>query len=157
MGINYYSLGSTENNRFVKILQIFFGIVCIGVAVFWLIFNARSLKSDGTLWITIIFLIGFGVYQIWSGLGHTTRFIEISHDSIRLKKNAVLPLVQMLPGEMEKIDFFPLNVIFYLKSKKKILLRFGTIYHETNEKIVDQLIGFAESNNIPFELIEEKL
>lgn len=157
MEVNYYSLGSTENNRLVKIFQIFFGVVCVAVAVFWLIFNAGKLKSDGTLWITFIFLIGFGVYQIWSGLGHATRFIEISPNSIRLKKNAVLGTVQMLSGEMEKIDFFPLSVIFYLKSKKKILLRFGIVYYETNEKIVDRIMDFAETNNIPFEVIEEKL
>ena len=44
-----------------------------------------------------------------------------------------------------------------LKSQKRILLRFGTTNNETNEKIVDAIIDFAELNNIPFEIIEEKL
>lgn len=153
----YFTLGTVESNRIIRILQIFFGVVCISVAVFWLIFNARSLKSDSTLWITIVFLSGFGVYQIWSGSGRATRFIEINSDMIRLKKNVILPPVLFLPGEVEKIEFFPLNVIFYFKSKKKIRLRFGTVYYETNEKIVDELISFAESNKIPAEVIEEEL
>lgn len=157
MEIKYFSLGTSENNRLVKIIQIVFGIVCLVVAGYWLFFNIRSLKADGTLWITILFLSGFGFYQIWSGLGHATRFIEIGHENIRLKKNALLPLVQMPAGEMERVEIFPLNVIFYLKSQKRILLRLGTTYHETNGKILDEIIGFAESNNIPFEVIEEEL
>lgn len=157
MGKKYFSLGSFENNRLIKIIQIIFGIVCFTVAIFWLIFNIRSLKADGTLWITIIFLSGFGFYQVWAGLGQATRFIEISSDKIRLKKNIMLPAVEILPGEIQKIEVYPFNLIFYLKTKKRILLRFGTTYHETNEKIKDEILSFAELNSINTEIMEEKL
>lgn len=157
METKYFSLGTSENNRLVKIIQIVFGVVCIAVAIFWLIFNIRSLKADGTLWITIIFLSGFGFYQIWSGLGRTTLFIEIGADYIRLKKNPVLPSVKIRAGDIEKIELFPLNVIFFLKSRKRIMLRFGTTYYETNEKVKDEILGFAETNDIPLEIVEEKL
>lgn len=157
MGKKYFSLGSVENNRLIKIIQIIFGIVCFTVAIFWLIFNIRSLKADGTLWITIIFLSGFGFYQVWAGLGQATRFIEISSDKIRLKKNIMLPAVEILPGEIQKIEVYPFNLIFYLKTKKRIFLRFGTTYHETNEKIKDEILSFAELNSIKTEIMEEKL
>lgn len=157
MGKKYFSLGSVENNRLIKIIQIIFGIVCFTVAIFWLIFNIRSLKADGTLWITIIFLSGFGFYQVWAGLGQATRFIEISSDKIRLKKNIMLPAVEILPGEIQKIEVYPFNLIFYLKTKKRIFLRFGTTYHETNEKIKDEILSFAELNSINTEIMEEKL
>lgn len=157
MGKKYFSLGSVENNRLIKIIQIIFGIVCFTVAIFWLIFNIRSLKADGTLWITIIFLSGFGFYQVWAGLGQATRFIEISSDKIRLKKNIMLPAVEILPGEIQKIEVYPFNLIVYLKTKKRIFLRFGTTYHETNEKIKDEILSFAELNSINTEIMEEKL
>lgn len=157
MGKKYFSLGSVENNRLIKIIQIIFGIVCFTVAIFWLIFNIRSLKADGTLWITIIFLSGFSFYQVWAGLGQATRFIEISSDKIRLKKNIMLPAVEILPGEIQKIEVYPFNLIFYLKTKKRIFLRFGTTYHETNEKIKDEILSFAELNSIKTEIMEEKL
>jgi hypothetical protein len=157
MGKKYFSLSSVENNRLIKIIQIIFGIVCFTVAIFWLIFNIRSLKADGTLWITIIFLSGFGFYQVWAGLGQATRFIEISSDKIRLKKNIMLPAVEILPGEIQKIEVYPFNLIFYLKTKKRIFLRFGTTYHETNEKIKDEILSFAELNSINTEIMEEKL
>ena len=133
------------------------GIVCIAVAVFWVIFNIRLLKTDNILWITIIFLFGFGFYQLWAAFGFAARFIEISSDVIKLKQNAFLPVVEMTSAEMSKIDLFPLNVIFYRKSQKKINFRMGTTYYETNEKIIDGIMDFAEYNNIPIEVIEEKL
>lgn len=157
METKYFSLISTENNRLVKVIQVLFGIVCFAVAIFWLIFNTGSLKADGTLWITILFLSGFGFYQVWSGLGKATRFIKIGTDKIWLKKNIMLPAVELPAGEIEKIELFPLNLFFFLKSKKRILLRFGTTYHETNEKIIDEILIFAESNSINIEIKEEKL
>lgn len=86
----------------------------------------------------------------------SARFIEIG-TAIRLKKNTFMPVYELKSSELKKIEIFPLNIIFYLKSGKKIKLRLGTMYYETNEKIIDGIIGFAENNSIPFEIIEEKL
>jgi hypothetical protein len=157
MEMKHFYLGTFENSLLIKIFRIIFGIVCIVVAIFWLVFNLKSLITDRMLWITIAFLLGFGFYQIWSGLGRATRFIEISPENIRLKKTTFLAPVQIMAGDIEKVEIFPLSVVFHLKPAKKILLRFGTTYHEVNEKIMDEIIRFAESNKIPFEIIEEKL
>jgi hypothetical protein len=157
MEVKYFSLGSVETNIFFKTVRIAFGIVCIGIAVFWVIFNLSSLKADINLWITIIFLSGFGVYQIWAGLGRAVRFIEISSDQVRLKKNSILPAIVITSATMEKIELFPFNVVFFLKTKKRIIFRFGNTFSELNEKIKDELMNFAESKDIPIEIIQEKL
>ena len=157
MEMKHFSLSTSETNTLVKIISIVFGVVCIAVAVFWLTFSFQSLKTDGTLYITIIFLSGFGFYQIWSGLGHTARFVEIGSDNIRIKKNPILPPALMNGSEIEKIELYPLNVIFFLKSKKRFLLRFGTTYQETCNLIMDEILNFAESNKIPLEIMDEKL
>lgn len=157
MEIKNFSLSTIDNSKVVRIIRIVFGIVCIAVAVFWLSFNINSLKADGTLWITILFLSGFGFYQIWSGLGRATRFVETGPDLIRIKKNAFLPAVAIPAGEIEKIELFPMNVVFFLKSKKRILLRFGSTFLDINEKIKDELFEFVELNNIPLEVIEDKI
>jgi hypothetical protein len=153
----YYALNNVENNKIVKIIQIVFGIVCFAVAVFWMIFNIRSLKTDGTLWISVFFLTGFGFYQIWSGLGKATRFIEIGQEIIRLKKTILLPPVNISSGEIQKIELYPFNLIFFLKSKKKIVLRFGASYQETNEDIKDDILVFADKNSIEIEIVEERI
>jgi hypothetical protein len=153
----YFLLSSAENSKLVKIIQIVFGIICIAVAVFWLIFNVRSLKADKTLWITIMFLTGFGVYQVWAGLGRATRFIEISSDKVRLKKSIFLPAIEIPAVDIQKIELFPLNLIFFLRSQKRILLRLGTSYQETTEQIKDEILTFADSSSISIEIKEEKL
>ena len=157
MEIKYFSLGVNENNRLIKIIKIAFGIVCITVAIYWLSFNIRALKADTTLWITIFFISGFGFYMIWSGLGLATLFIEIGTDYLRLKKNPVLSPVKMSAADIDRIELFPLNVIFFLKSGKRILLRFGTSYQETNEKVKDEILIFTESNSITLKIMEEVL
>jgi hypothetical protein len=157
MELKYFSLGTIENSRLVKIFRIIFGFVCITIAIFWMIFNIRSLKADGTLWITIFFLSGFGFYQIWSGMGRAARFIEIGQEKLRIKKNSLLQPVEMSVREIEKIELFPLNIIIILKSKKRFLLRFGTTYHDVNEKIKEEIFDFAESNKIPLEIFREEL
>jgi hypothetical protein len=157
MDKKYFPLSSVENNRVVKIVQVAFGIVCVAVAVFWLIFNIRSLKADGTLWITIIFLSGFGFYQVWAGLGRSARYIEISLDNIRLKKTVFFPVVMIAVGEIQKIEVLPFNLIFFLKTEKKIVLRFSSSYLETNEKVKKEILSFAEVNSINIEIVEEKI
>jgi ABC-type multidrug transport system fused ATPase/permease subunit len=157
METKYFSLSSVENNRLIKIVQIIFGIVCIFVAIFWLIFNIRSMKSERTVWITIIFLLCFGFYQIWAGSGKATRFIEINSDRIRLKKTIILSPLEISSEDIQKIEVYPFNLIFLLKEKKKIVLRFSTTYVETNEKVKDKILSFAELNKINIEFVEEKI
>jgi hypothetical protein len=157
MDKKYFSLGTVENSRIIKAMRIIFGLVCLIVAVYWINFNFSALKSDGALWITIIFLTAFGLYQILSGMGRTARYIEIGTGAIRLKKNAIMPAMVMINSEIEKIDIYPLNIVFHLITKKRTLLRFGTTFHDQNEIILDALIEFADSNSIPYEVIEEKI
>lgn len=157
MDRKHFSLGTVENSRIIKIIRIIFGLVCLIVAVYWINFNINTLRTDGTLWITIIFLTAFGLYQIWSGFGKATRFIEIDKEAIRIKKNSIMPVVELASADIDKIEVHPLNVIFFLKSEKRFLLRFGTTFHDQNELILDEIIGFADLNNIAVEVIEEKI
>jgi hypothetical protein len=153
----YYPLGNIEKNGIVRIIRIVFGVVCIAIAAFWLVFNIRSLKADATLWITIIFLWAFGLYQIWAGFGKANRFIEFGSNYIRLRKNAFFAPRVMNVAEIEKIELFPMNLVFFLKTGKRIMLRFGATYQDLNEKIKDDLLIFVELNKIPFEIVEEKI
>jgi hypothetical protein len=157
METKYFSLSYGETSRLVKIIRILFGLVCIVIALFWLIFNIRSVKPDRNLWITVLFLSGFGLYQVWSGLGRATRFISISKDIIVLKKNSLLPLKKMASFEIKKIEVFPLNLIFYFHSGGKTVLRFGTTYTDLIGPVKNVIEEFATINNIDFETITEEI
>jgi hypothetical protein len=157
MEVKYFSLGAVENSKPVKIIQVAFGIVCIIVAIYWVVFSMGAIKTNRTIWITIAFLLGFGFYMIWAGLGKATRFIEISQDKIRLKKTILLPAIELMAGEIKRIEVFPFNLAFFMNAEKRIILRLSSSYYETNAKIKDEIMDFAEAKNIDVELKEEKL
>jgi len=157
METKYFSLGYSENSSAVKIIRSIFGLACITIALFWLIFNIRSVKADYTLWMTVLFLSGFGLYQIRAGLGRTSRFIQISSDKILLKKNSLLPLKEMTSSEIKKIEVYPLNLIFYFQKGGKTVLRFGTTYTDNIEPIKNEIEEFATGNNIDLEIISEDI
>jgi hypothetical protein len=156
METKYFALSATENNRLIKAIQIVFGLVCFGVAFFWLYFNIKSIKTDSTLWVTILFLSGFGFYMIWAGLGKATRFIEILSGKIRLKKSVLLPAVELSAADLEKIELHPFKIVFFMKAKK-LTLRLSSTFYETNAKIMDEIWDFAELNKVTVEEMEEKI
>ncbi len=73
METKYFSLDHSENSTAIKILRILFGLVCIAIALFWMIFNIRSVKADNAPWVTVLFISGIGFYMIWAGLGKTVK------------------------------------------------------------------------------------
>ena len=147
METKYFALSTVENNRLIKAIQVVFGIVCFAVALSGSYFNIKSIKADSTLWVTVLFLSGFGFYMVWAGLGKATRFIEIMSDKIRLKKTILLPAVDLTVNEIEKIELYPFKIVFFVKSKK-LILRLSSTFYETNAKIMDEIWEFAELNKI---------
>jgi len=152
-----FLLEPKENSRLVKIIQFIFGIVCIAIALYWMIFNIKSLYANSSLWITIVFLVGFGAYQILAGAGLTIRYIEAGPDKIVLKQNSFLPRIELNASDLERIEFFPLNINFIFRNGKKITMRFGTTYTDIIKPVEDSVFEFAEFNKIPFEVKKEEL
>ena len=153
----HFSLNKAEPGKFVKTVSILFGTSCVVIAIFWLFFNINSVNGNGALWITLVFLCGFGIYMVLSGFGLTRSYIDIYNDQIILKKNQLLPEVLIPVSDIEKFESLPLNLIIYRNGKRRVLIRFGTTYYETYAKIIEEILKFAQVNNIPFEIIEEEL
>jgi hypothetical protein len=157
MESNYYSLEVNKSNKVTRIFQLAFGIICAVIAVIWAIMNINMLKSNGTLWITIVLLLGFAYYQIISGLGKSEKFIEFSQSSIKLKKNSLFPVRVLKAPDIHKIEAFPLNLVLFLRSGKRLILRFGTTYTDIIEPVRKSLQTFCTGNNIPLEFKTEEL
>ncbi len=153
----YFSLDSRDDNRLIRIFRVILGVLCIVIAGYWFVFNLRAEKQTLTQWITVAFLLGFGVYQIYSGFGYAGIFIEINSDKIRLKKNPVLPLKELSAGLIEKIELFPLNVVFVLKSGDKSRLRFGISDPDKIENIKKSIIEFSDENKVTLEIMTEEI
>jgi energy-coupling factor transporter transmembrane protein EcfT len=152
----YFSLELNKANRFTRIFQLVFGIICSVIAVIWLILNLSTLKSNGSLWITIIFLFGFAFYQINSGIGRADKFIEIGQTVIKLKKNSLFPPQELRAADIDKTEIFPLNIIFFMKSGKTVILRFGTTFTDIIDPVKEAIDNYCNRNNLKLEIrIEE--
>jgi hypothetical protein len=157
MNKEYFSLGPYENSITLKIIRIMFGLVCIAIALFWLIFSFRLARADHMIWITVLFLAGFGMYQIWAGSGRAKRFIEIGNEKIVLRQNSFLPRREMAAAEIKKIEVYPLNLIFYLRKGGRTVLRFGTSFADIIDPVKETVERFAEQHNISLETIREEI
>ena len=157
MTTNYFQLSHSVKNRFASILKLFLGVACITIGIYWAVYEISVAESIGSAWFTVLFLFGFGFYEIWAGLGKAERYIEIDNTFIRLKRTIFLSAKHIEAPEIGKIEIFPLKIYFHLKTGAKITLRFGTTYIEVNEKIVDALIKFAEQNSVDLDLQPEEL
>jgi len=157
METKYFLLGTSETSTIIKIIRIFFGLACIIIAIFWMIFSIRSVGSDRTIWISVLFLSAFGIYQLWAGFGQASRFIEIGNDKIILKKSSFLPLKQIQASDIKRKDVFPLSLIFYLRDGGKTTLRFGTTYTDNIVPVMNEIEQFASANHIDLERIAEEI
>jgi hypothetical protein len=152
-----YLLEPVNENKFVNIVQVTFGILCLIIALSWLVVNITTFKSTGSVWITIVFLAGFGYFQIISGTGRATKYIEYRNSEIILKANSFLPLRKINLAEIERIEVYPLSILFYLKSGKKVPLRFGTTYTEIISSVKQGTEKFADENNISLSYKKENI
>ncbi len=153
----YFSLEIRDDNRLTKISRVVFGLVCIVIALYWTIFNFKSGRPSGTQWITIAFLTAFGAFQTYTGLGFALKFIEISSNNIRLKNNSLFPAIDIYSDHIEKIELFPLNVKFFLRSGKNVILRFGISEPDKVEDIKRGIVEFAESNMLKLDIMREEI
>jgi uncharacterized protein YlzI (FlbEa/FlbD family) len=154
---NYFSLEVNKNNKVIRIFQIVFGTICAALAVVWLIMNIDTLKSNNSLWVSIIFLLGFAWYQINSGLGKGDKFLQIGQTSLKFKKNSLLPVRELNASEIKKIEIFPLSMVIFLISGKKNIMRFGTTYTDVIEPIKKGIENFCTLNNLELEFRKEEL
>jgi hypothetical protein len=153
----HFSLEISDDNRIIKVFRAFLGLLCIAIGIYWLLFNIGKGSQSSKQWITVAFLVGFGAYQIYAFLGLAVKFIEISSENIRLKKNSLSPVISFSPDQIRKIELFPLNVIFLYKSDKKVILRFGISDPGKVEDIKSKIVEFADSNGVNLEIMTEEI
>ncbi|MCU0362164.1 MAG: hypothetical protein MUE32_02300 [Bacteroidales bacterium] len=153
----HFPLGTREQGKIAGLARIVFGITCLAVAVYWTVQYGKISSGGYSVIATLVFLFLFAFYMVWAGLGKAYRFIEISNQEIRLKKDIFFSTETLISADLSKIVLYPMTLVFMLKNGRKILLRFGATFHETNEQIKDSILEFAEVNNIETEFVEEKL
>jgi len=151
-----YSLETKETNKFVRYAQIVFGVICLITAGWWAVYLTSS-DNGGDYWIATLFMLGFGLFQIYSGLGYAARYVEISDNQIIIKQTSIGTPDLLLVSDIFGIEILPLSVNFTLRSGKKKTLRFGIAYTDYIDDIKDAVVLLAESKNISIEEKSEKI
>lgn len=101
--------------------------------------------------------MGFGLYEILAGTGKTEKYIETGPENIIIKQNSILPKIRMKSSDIERIELFPLSIVFWLISGKKIVFRFGLSYTEIIIPVKEEILAFADMNNIQTEVKKEEI
>jgi len=151
-----YSLETKETNKFVRYAQIVFGVICLITAGWWAVYLTKS-DNGGDYWIATLFMLGFGLFQIYSGMGYAARYIEISDNQLIIKQNSISTPDFLLVSDISKIEILPLSVNFYLRSGMKKSLRFGIAYTDYIDDIKEAILELSEKNNITLEEKTEKI
>lgn len=147
-----YSLDNKDSSGFVRLLQIIFGVACIVVSFGWAWFIIKS-SDNNSYWIATLFMLFFGAFQIYAGLGYAAKFIELHNDSIEFKKAAIGLKERVEASQIEKIEILPLSVHFIMKDKRSSTISFGMSIAPAIDSIKDGLVDWSAKNSVE---IEEK-
>lgn len=144
----YLSLDERPEKKFVSILMVIFGILCMGTAAWWAIFLLRSPEQSNSFWAATIFLLLFGVYQVYAGLGLARRYIKIDDKTIQIRQNFLLPPRSFNPEEIENITIRAADIVFKNNNGSKYKLKLGIRYPDLGENIKKELISYGENQKI---------
>lgn len=142
-----YSLDNKENPKFIRIMQIVFGVACIAIAVTWVIYMTMPGIETG-YWIPTAFIFFFGMFQIYSGLGYAERYVQFDEERIILRQNSFKKGTLIGYDNIESISILPLSVEIRLKNGKPVVVSFGMGISGSIDTIKNAFIEIAGVKNI---------
>ncbi|MFN2379196.1 MAG: hypothetical protein ABR519_03175 [Bacteroidales bacterium] len=145
------SLDERPEGRFVRSLMILFGIICIFTAGWWALYLIRNPMGINIYWIATLFLLLFGAYQIYAGLGHARRYIAIDGNNLIIRQNP-LARPKILPaGKIEDIEIRKMDIVFTWDNDQRYRLKLGMRYPGIREKVREAVDKFAVDKKINHE------
>ena len=142
-----YSIDLHENRRLEKTGRILLGAVCL-VVTGWYFYSITGTSAAGTsTWVAVAFLLLFGLWMIFSGLGYTNRYIIVSDEKITLRQEFYKPPAVFTPGSLLAVEFRPLTIIFITESGT-VSLRLGTYWPENTARILEAVDEFCRQHSV---------
>lgn len=147
----FISLAERPEKIFVRILMVIFGLMCLFTSGWWALFLYRNPENERIFWLATIFLLTFGLYQIYAGLGLAARYIKIDGSLLSIRQNAFLPVRRFNTDSIELLQIRRSDIILKMKGNSSYRLKLGIRYPDLGENIRNQLTAFAEEKNIRIE------
>lgn len=148
MSEQYIFLGDRENKLAVRIIIIIFGLFCIFTAGWWTVFLIRYPDNEKIFWAGSIFLLLFGLYQIYSGLGYSRRYVKRENNNISIRQSSLLPSRRLNSEEIKQLEIRSYDMVLHLNDSSRIRIKLGLRYPDLGQKVRDFIIEYAEDNNI---------
>lgn len=144
----YFSLDERPEKGFVSVLMVIFGILCLGTSGWWAYYLSISAEKQNTYWLATIFLLVFGAYQIYAGLGYARRFIKIEGSKLSIRQNSFTRPKLIEAGLLSSIVIRSADIVFNYNHDKSFKLRLGIRYPDLGEKLKSEIEAYATTNKI---------
>jgi hypothetical protein len=148
MSEEYIPLGEKENKLAVRIIIIIFGLLCIFTAGWWIVFLLRYPDNEKIFWAGSIFLLLFGLFQLYSGLGYARRYVKRENNNISIRQSSLLPARRLSSEDIKKLEVRSYDMVLHLNDSSRIRIKLGLRYPDLGQKVRDFIIEYAEINNI---------
>ena len=146
--MEYLNLSERPESLFVRILMVVFGILCLFTAGWWALYLIRNTGNEKSFWVATLFLLLFGLYQIYAGLGYSRRYISSDGENLEVKQNAFLRPVHLKGGAIDSVEIRRADIFVKPREGKGYRIKIGIRYPELGEKIRNLVISYAANNNI---------
>ncbi len=142
------SLGEREEKPIVRIFIVIFGLLCILTAGWWTVFLIRYPDNEKIFWAGSLFLLLFGLYQVYSGLGYAKRYIRRMNSTLFVRQNSLLPVREIKSENIKQLEVRPMDMVFHMEGSSRLRLKLGMRYPDLGQKVKDFVLSFAEESNI---------
>ncbi len=148
MSVQSISLGEKENKALVRILIVIFGLLCIFTAGWWTVFLIKYPENEKIFWAGSIFLLLFGVFQVYSGLGYAKRYIKRENGNISIRQNSLLPAKRLNAEEIKQLEIRLYDMVLHMNDSSRVRIKLGIKYPDLGQKVRNFIIDYAEDNKI---------
>jgi hypothetical protein len=142
------SLGEREDKLLVRIIIVIFGIMCIFTALWWAVFLIKFPDNEKIFWAGSIFLLLFGIYQVYAGFGFARRYIRIDNTNIIIRQNSLLPPRKIRAGEITQLEIRTYDMVFHINDSSRLRIKLGLKYPDLGQRVRDFITDYAKTNNI---------
>lgn len=141
-------MGEREDKLLVRIIVIIFGILCIFTGGWWAIFLIRYPDNEKIFWAGSIFLLLFGIYQIYAGLGFARRYVTRKNGVIIIRQNGLLPARKIQSGNITQLEIRNHDMVFHMNDSTRFRVKLGLKYPDLGQRVSVFIMEYAEANKI---------
>jgi hypothetical protein len=144
-------LDERPEKKVVKALMVVFGIMCLITSGWWAIFLLKSPENQNIFWGATLFMLAFGSYQVYAGLGFAARYIIFDGEDMTIRQNSLLPPKKFTSHYIENIEIRRMDILIIMKDSSRYRLKLGLKYPDLGESIRDEITLYANEKEVRIE------